>query len=86
MMNEKVKTYSNGEITIVWEPGKCTHSGMCVKSLPQVYNPQAKPWIKIENATTEQLKEQLSKCPSGALSYFPNSDSKSPGNNQKTDA
>lgn len=72
MSTEAVKTYTNGEITIVWEPGKCTHSGMCVKTLPQVYNPQAKPWIKIENATTEQLKEQLSKCPSGALSYFQN--------------
>ncbi|HPR86345.1 MAG TPA: (4Fe-4S)-binding protein [Prolixibacteraceae bacterium] len=72
MSTEEVKTYTNGEITIVWEPGKCTHSGMCVKTLPQVYNPQAKPWIKIENATTDQLKEQLSKCPSGALSYFQN--------------
>jgi len=72
MSNEAVKTYTNGEITIVWEPGKCTHSGMCVKSLPQVYNPQAKPWIRFENATTEQLKAQLDKCPSGALSYFVN--------------
>lgn len=72
MSNEAVKTYTNGEITIVWRPEKCTHSGMCVKTLPRVYNPQAKPWIKIENATTEQLKEQLDKCPSGALSYFVN--------------
>jgi uncharacterized Fe-S cluster protein YjdI len=72
MSTEAVKTYTNGEITIVWKPGKCTHSGMCVKSLPQVYNPQAKPWIKIENATTDQLKEQLAKCPSGALSYYLN--------------
>lgn len=72
MSTEAVKTYTNGEITIVWEPGKCTHSGMCVKSLPQVYNPQAKPWIKIENATTDQLKAQLDRCPSGALSYYTN--------------
>ena len=72
MTKEITKTYSNGEITIVWKPGKCTHSGMCVKTLPQVYNPQAKPWITIENATTEQLKAQLAKCPSGALSYYQN--------------
>lgn len=32
---------------------------MCIKTLPQVYNPQAKPWITIESATTEQLKAQL---------------------------
>ena len=63
-----MKEYSNGEITILWQPKKCTHSGVCVKTLPQVYNPKLRPWIKIENATTEELKAQVAKCPSGALS------------------
>jgi uncharacterized Fe-S cluster protein YjdI len=63
------KEYSNGEITIVWQPNLCTHSGVCVRTLPKVYNPKAKPWIEIDNATTEELKDQVSKCPSGALSY-----------------
>lgn len=63
-----MKEYSNGEITILWQPKKCTHSGICVKTLPQVYNPKLRPWIKIENATTEELKAQVAKCPSGALS------------------
>jgi len=63
------KEYSNGEITIVWQPGLCTHSGVCVRTLPKVYNPKAKPWIEIDNATTEELKDQVSKCPSGALSF-----------------
>ena len=66
------KNYSNGELTIVWQPAKCIHSGVCVKTLPRVYNPKEKPWIKIENATTEELKTQIAKCPSGALSYFLN--------------
>jgi len=66
---EKVYEYSNGEITILWKPNLCIHSGICVQLLPAVYNPQARPWVKIENATTEQLKEQVSRCPSGALSY-----------------
>ena len=35
-----------------------------------------KPWIKIENATTDELKEQISKCPSGALSSFMNNKEK----------
>ncbi|SFS51041.1 Uncharacterized Fe-S cluster protein YjdI [Zhouia amylolytica] len=69
-MGEIVKEYSNGELTIVWKPKKCIHSGICVKTLPKVYNPDKKPWIEIENATTEQLKDQVSKCPSGALSYY----------------
>lgn len=66
------KEYSNGEITIKWKPETCIHAGECVKNLPQVYNPKEKPWIKIENATTEELKAQINKCPSGALSYYEN--------------
>lgn len=60
--------YSNGEITILWKPKICTHSAVCVKSLPNVYNPKARPWIRIENASTAELLDQVSKCPSGALS------------------
>ncbi|MDR1809208.1 MAG: (4Fe-4S)-binding protein [Prevotella sp.] len=63
------KEYSNGEITIIWQPALCRHAGICVKMLPQVYNPQEKPWIKIGNASTQQLMEQVDCCPSGALSY-----------------
>ncbi len=64
----KAKEYSNKEITILWTPEKCIHSGICVKTLPKVYNPKEKPWIKIHNATSIDLIEQVSKCPSGALS------------------
>lgn len=62
------KEYSNGEITIVWQPSLCIHSGVCVKTLPKVYHPKEKPWITIENATTEALINQVALCPSGALS------------------
>ena len=62
------KEYSNGEITILWKPEKCMHSGICVKTLPKVYNPKEKPWVKVENATTLELKDQVAQCPSGALS------------------
>lgn len=70
MEKEIVKEYSNGEITVVWKPKKCIHSGVCVKMLPQVYNPKEKPRIKVNNATTDELKNQIDKCPSGALSYY----------------
>jgi uncharacterized Fe-S cluster protein YjdI len=66
------KEYSNDEITIVWNQDICIHAAECMRMLPQVYNPSDRPWIKIENATTEELKKQISKCPSGALSYYEN--------------
>ena len=68
------RNYSNGELTIVWKPKKCIHSGVCVKTLPGVYHPTERPWVQIENATTEEIKSQIAKCPSGALSYFMNKD------------
>ena len=61
--------YKNEDITIHWVQSKCIHAGVCVRSLPNVYNPKQRPWVKIENASTEELKAQIDKCPSGALSY-----------------
>ena len=69
---EIVKEYSNGELTVVWKPKMCIHSAICVKTLPQVYDPKAKPWITPDKASTEELKSQIDKCPSAALSYYMN--------------
>jgi len=62
------KEYSNGEITVVWQSGKCIHSGNCVRNLPSVFKPKESPWIKIENAGTDEIVQVVQKCPSGALS------------------
>jgi uncharacterized Fe-S cluster protein YjdI len=67
---EIIKEYSNGDFTIVWKPGKCIHAEICAKTLPQVYNPDVRPWIKAENASVDELKAQIDQCPSGALSYY----------------
>ena len=40
---EKIKEYRNGDLTVVWKPAKCIHSGICVQTLPEVYDPNAKP-------------------------------------------
>lgn len=64
-----MKEYIKDDLVIIWQPEKCTHAAVCVKTLPKVYNPKEKPWIKPENATVEKLMAQIDKCPSGALSY-----------------
>jgi uncharacterized Fe-S cluster protein YjdI len=73
-MAQKAFKYSNGELTIVWQPELCIHSGRCVRSLPEVFKPKEKPWIRPEESTTEKIIVQVKKCPSGALSYFMNDD------------
>lgn len=67
--SEISKEYSNGELTVIWKPRKCIHSEVCIKTLPRVYHPGKKPWITPENASTQELRAQIDKCPSGALSY-----------------
>ncbi len=66
--------YSNGEITIIWKPGICIHSGICVKGLGEVFDPRRKPWIDMSKAETQQMIEQVKKCPSGALSIAEKAD------------
>lgn len=63
------KEYKTQDITIIWKPELCVHAGECVRRLPQVYSPKDWPWCKPENASTEQLIEQIDACPSKALTY-----------------
>ncbi len=76
MAEQKIKKeYSNGEVTITWEPHKCIHAANCVNGLPGVFDVNKKPWINAQGATTDQIVDQIKKCPSGALGYFMNESS-----------
>lgn len=72
--NNIKKTYTNGEVTIVWQSGKCCHSGNCVRHNSQIFRPSEKPWIVAEGASTKDIIETVNKCPSGALTYSMNAD------------
>ena len=75
-MRSVTKEYSNGEVTIVWQNALCAHSANCINGLPTVFDAAANPWIVPQGATTEEIIAQVSKCPSGALSYFMNGQKK----------
>lgn len=62
------KTYTNGDITVLWQPRKCIHSGICWRGLIDVFDPRRRPWIDMSAGPTELIKEQVLACPSGALS------------------
>ena len=65
---EIIKRYSNGDITVVWQPSLCIHSGICARGLPQVFSPRRRPWVVLDGHTTQQIVDQVEACPSGALS------------------
>jgi uncharacterized Fe-S cluster protein YjdI len=60
--------YRTEEITVVWKPEICIHSGICAQGLADVFNPHRKPWIDLSQAEAQQIIDQVKKCPSGALS------------------
>ena len=68
-MAQETHHYTNGEVTIIWKPKLCIHSGICFQGLASVFDPRRRPWIEADKATTDQIIEQIKKCPSGALSY-----------------
>ena len=67
-MDHITKRYSNGEVTVVWQPALCIHSGNCARGLPLVFNPRRRPWVDVTAASTAEIVAQVRKCPSGALS------------------
>jgi uncharacterized Fe-S cluster protein YjdI len=70
--SEIKREYTNGEITIVWRPALCIHAGVCWQTLPEVYKPALRPWVRPQYATTAQLRDQIDSCPSKALTWFAN--------------
>ena len=72
------KTYTNGDITVIWKPSVCVHSKVCWTELIGVFNPKERPWIKMDGASTDRIAEQVDRCPSKALSYFRNEEEINP--------
>ncbi len=65
-----IERYSNGEITVTYDPDICIHAGRCVKGLPGVFDAKRKPWIDPNGATADEIELQVSKCPSRALGFI----------------
>ena len=69
MSRDIVKRYTNGEITVIWQPSLCVHSGICARGLPRVFDPRRRPWVVLDHADTATIVNQVESCPSGALSF-----------------
>jgi putative redox protein len=72
-VDKKIK-YANDDITVVWKPELCKHSGRCVTQLPSVFDLKAHPWINAKGADKQTIIEQVNKCPTGALSIKNNNE------------
>jgi putative redox protein len=66
--DKNAHTYTNGDVTVAWKPELCRHAARCATQLPQVFNPAVKPWVNMDGATSQEIVDQVSRCPTGALS------------------
>ena len=63
------RTYASDAIEVLWEPRLCIHVRNCVKGLPQVFVPEARPWVVVDAADAEAVAATIETCPTGALHY-----------------
>ena len=66
---DRRREYTNGEVTIIWNPSMCQHSTFCFTQLRSVFDPMKRPWVNMKGASSQRIIEQVKRCPSGALSY-----------------
>jgi len=68
-MSKDRLTFEGSDLTVHWDKNTCIHSAVCVKNLNRVFKPGERPWIKVDEASAQELMDVIDKCPSKALSY-----------------
>lgn len=63
------KVYVHGPVEVSFDASLCVHAGECVRGLPAVFDPQARPWIRPAAATPAELESVVARCPTGALRF-----------------
>jgi CDGSH-type Zn-finger protein/uncharacterized Fe-S cluster protein YjdI len=62
-----VRRYESQGAVVLYDAARCIHAAECVRGLPAVFNPQARPWIQPESANARELAAVIHRCPTGAL-------------------
>lgn len=71
MAKREYKT-ADESLTVYWNSDLCHHCGNCFIKLPDVFQPDQRPWIKIDAAPSEKIRDVVKQCPSGAIALEPN--------------
>ncbi len=68
-MTRKIHSFEGNDITVTYDVKRCIHAAECVHGLPEVFDPDKKPWIQPTNGGNNEIAEVVRRCPTGALHY-----------------
>jgi CDGSH-type Zn-finger protein/uncharacterized Fe-S cluster protein YjdI len=68
-MSEKVKEYTGEGIIVRYDVKRCIHFAACVRTLPNVFDPDKRPWIDPEQGNADEIAGAVMHCPTGALHF-----------------
>lgn len=63
----EVTEYRGSGLVVSYNAKRCIHAAECVKGLPEVFDPKARPWVHPEKAEAGRIVAVVSRCPTGAL-------------------
>ena len=63
------KDYGNDSIVVHWDAGRCIHTAICTRALPQVFDVNKRPWVAVDQADADDIAATVARCPTGALRY-----------------
>lgn len=66
---KRVQSYAAPGITVTFDPEICAHSGVCLRTLPGVFDISRRRWVRPDGASPGDVRAAIDRCPSGALQY-----------------
>lgn len=71
-MTKRLQVYETPAITVSFDPNVCRHTGVCLRTLPAVFDVRRARWIRPDEANPDEVASAVQKCPSGALQFYRN--------------
>jgi CDGSH-type Zn-finger protein/uncharacterized Fe-S cluster protein YjdI len=69
MKKQKVYTYTGDKIDVQWDSRLCIHIAECGNAHGELFIGGRDPWCQPDLVSTDDTKDVVLRCPSGALSY-----------------
>lgn len=66
----RTRSYEGTDITVLYDLKRCIHARECVRGLPEVFDPDRRPWVDPEESEADAVAAVIRRCPTGALQYL----------------